>query len=294
MKNSAQDRIFNLIIYTVLGLFLIILVYPLYFILIASFSDPNMVNSGRIVFYPRGITLIGYERVLKDPNILTGYRNTLLYTSIGTSLNIAVTLLAGYALSRKDLKGQGMITKFMVLTMLVNGGIIPLYLVVKQLRLINTFGVMVLPSAVAVWNVIVARTFFSSTIPMELLESAKVDGCSNTKFFLSVVLPLSPALIAVQVLFYGVAHWNSFFHALIFLSDPQRYPLQLILRQILLQNELSQMMQGADPKELMELQMLAESIKFALIIVASAPVMILYPFLQRYFVKGVMIGAIKG
>ncbi len=294
MKGSRQDRVFNAVNTTILGLVFVAILYPLYFVVISSFSDPDLVNTGQVLLVPRGLTLVGYERVLRDRNILTGYRNTFLYTTVGTALNVFVTLLAGYALSRKDLKGRGVISQLMVFTMLFQGGLIPLYIVVKRLGMLNTFAAMVLPTAVGVWNVIVARTFFQTTIPDEMLEAARVDGCTNTRFFFSIVLPLSPALIAVQVLFYGVFHWNSFFHALIFLSDPQRYPLQLVLRQILIRAQLAEMMQTTDPREIQELQMLAESIKFALIIVSSAPVMLLYPFLQRYFVTGVMIGAIKG
>lgn len=294
MKGSRQDRIFNAVNYTFLGLVFVTILYPLYFVVISSFSDPDLVNTGQVLLVPRGLTIVGYERVLRDRNILTGYGNTFLYTTVGTAINVFVTLLAGYALSRKDLKGRAVISQLMVFTMLFQGGLIPLYIVVKRLGMLNTFAAMVLPAAVGVWNVIVARTFFQTTIPDEMLEAARVDGCTNTRFFFGIVLPLSPALVAVQVLFYGVFHWNSFFHALIFLSDPQRYPLQLVLRQILIRAQLAEMMQTTDPREIQELQMLAESIKFALIIVSSAPVMLLYPFLQRYFVTGVMIGAIKG
>ena len=294
MRSGVQDRLFNTVNYSILGIAFVALAYPLYFVVISSFSDPSLVNTGKVFLYPRGLTVAGYERVFRDRNILVGYRNTFLYATVGTATNVFVTLLAGYALSRRDLKGRAVISQLMVFTMLFHGGLIPLYLVVKRLGLLNTFSVMILPTAVAVWNVIVARTFFQTTIPDELLEASRVDGCRNTRFFFSVVLPISPALIAVQVLFYGVFHWNEFFNALIFLSDPERYPLQLVLRQILIREEMAEMMQSADPREIHELQMLAESIKFALIIVSSAPVMILYPFLQRYFVQGVMIGAIKG
>lgn len=294
MNKSRQDLTFDIVNYSTLAIVLLMLVYPLYFVVISSVSDPALVNTGKVTWYPRGLNLKGYEKVFADDSILIGYRNTFMYTAVGIMVNVTITLLAGYALSRKDLRGTSIISKFMVLTMLFQGGLIPLYIVVKQLGLIDTFMAMILPTAVAVWNVIVARTFFASTIPDELLDSARVDGCTNRRFFASVVLPNSRALIAVQVLFYGVFHWNSYFQALIFLNDPDRYPLQLVLREILIRNRMGEMMQTADPREIAELQTLAELIKYAAIIVSSIPILLLYPFVQRYFVRGVMIGAIKG
>ena len=294
MNKSRQDLTFDIVNYSTLAIVLLMLVYPLYFVVISSVSDPALVNTGKVTWYPRGLNLKGYEKVFADDSILIGYRNTFMYTAVGIMVNVSITLLAGYALSRKDLRGTSIISKFMVLTMLFQGGLIPLYIVVKQLGLIDTFMAMILPTAVAVWNVIVARTFFASTIPDELLDSARVDGCTNRRFFASVVLPNSRALIAVQVLFYGVFHWNSYFQALIFLNDPDRYPLQLVLREILIRNRMGEMMQTADPREIAELQTLAELIKYAAIIVSSIPILLLYPFVQRYFVRGVMIGAIKG
>lgn len=294
MKKSRQDLTFDIVNYSILAIVLLMLVYPLYFVVISSVSDPALVNTGKVTWYPRGLNLKGYEKVFADDSILIGYRNTFMYTGVGSMVNVSITLLAGYALSRKDLRGTSIISKFMVFTMLFQGGLIPLYIVVKQLGLIDTFMAMVLPTAVAVWNVIVARTFFASTIPDELLDSARVDGCTNRRFFASVVLPNSRALIAVQVLFYGVFHWNSYFQALIFLHNPDRYPLQLVLREILIRNKMGEMMQTADPREIAELQTLAELIKYAAIIVSSIPILLLYPFVQRYFVRGVMIGAIKG
>lgn len=294
MKSSKQDRAFDIVNYSILAVALFILFYPLYFVVISSISDPALVNTGRITWYPRRINFDGYDKVFSDDSLLTGYKNTFLYTTVGILVNVSITLLAGYALSRKDLKGRSLISKLMVFTMLFQGGLIPLYIVVKQLGLLDTFMAMILPTAVAVWNVIVARTFFQATIPDELLDASRVDGCTNRRFFFSIVLPTSQALIAVQVLFYGVFHWNSFFQALIFLYDPDRYPLQLVLREILIRQQMSQMMQTTDPRELAELEILAELIKYAAIIVSSIPILLLYPFVQRYFVSGVMIGAIKG
>ncbi len=294
VRHSAPDRVFDAVNLTILALVLASLVYPLYFVLISSISEPSLVSTGRVTWYPRKITLQGYTRVLRDPNIIVGYRNTFLYTGVGTAINVTLTVLAGYALSRRDFKGRNVITGFVVFTMLFNGGLIPLYLVVRNLGLLNTLGAMVLPTAVNVINLIIARTFFASTIPDELLEAARVDGCGTARFFFQIVLPISPAIIAVEVLFYGVFHWNSFFEALIFLHDPDKYPLQMVLREILLRARLSEMMTSSDPREFQELQILAELIKFSAIVIASAPILLLYPFLQRYFMKGVMIGSLKG
>lgn len=294
VRPSAPDRVFDAINLTILALVLASLVYPLYFVLISSISEPSLVSTGRVTWYPRKITLQGYTRVLRDPNIIVGYRNTFLYTGVGTAINVTLTVFAGYALSRRDFKGRNVITGFIVFTMLFNGGLIPLYLVVRNLGLLNTLGAMVLPTAVNVINLIIARTFFASTIPDELLEAARVDGCGTARFFFQIVLPISPAIIAVEVLFYGVFHWNSFFEALIFLHDPDKYPLQMVLREILLRARLSEMMTSSDPREFQELQLLAELIKFSAIVIASAPILLLYPFLQRYFMKGVMIGSLKG
>ena len=249
-RPSAPDRVFDAVNLTILALVLAALVYPLYFVLISSISEPSLVNTGKVTWYPRGITLQGYTRVFRDPNILIGYRNTFIYTGVGTALNVTLTVLAGYALSRRDFRGRNLITGLIVFTMLFNGGLIPLYLVVRNLGLLNSLGAMVLPTAVNVVNLIIARTFFATTIPDELLEAARVDGCGTARFFFQIVLPISPAIIAVEVLFYGVFHWNAFFEALIFLNDPDKYPLQMVLRDILLRARLSEMMFTGDPREL--------------------------------------------
>jgi putative aldouronate transport system permease protein len=284
--------IFDTINVLLVSVALLLVLYPMYFILIASISSPDLVNTGAITFVPRGITFEGYERVLREPNIWQGYRNTILYTVVGTTINVTLTMTAGYALSRKELAGRSMILRLIVFTMLFSGGLIPTYLIVKGLKMTNTIWAMVIPSAVSAWNLVIARTYMQESIPQELLEASLMDGCSYTRFFASVVLPLSGALIAVLTLFYSVAHWNSFFAGLIYLQDYAKYPLQLILRDILLAYKST----GAadDAKTLSEMQRIADLMKYALIFVASFPVMVLYPFLQRYFVKGIMIGAIKG
>lgn len=294
MTRSREDKIFDFFNYLILTLFLLVVLYPLYFIVIASFSDPNQVNAGKVWLIPKDITLEGYERIFNDSNIWLGYRNTIFYTVMGTIINVVLTLTSAYALSRKDLYGRNFFMGMMVFTMMFGGGLIPRYLLIKDLGMLDTVWAMIIPNAVGVWNVIISRTFFQTTIPDELFEAATIDGCSNTRFFTRIVLPLSPALIAVMVLFYGVGHWNAFFDAMIYLKNSKLYPLQLILRDILIKNEMQSQMLMEDAETVAAQQRIAETIKYGVIIVASVPVMILYPFLQKYFVKGVMIGAIKG
>ena len=267
--------------------------YLLSFIVIASFSDPDLVNSGQVWWRPRGITSEGYRRILQDEAVWRGYRNTILYTVLGTAVNLAVTIPAAYALSRHDFVGRGALMMIFAFTMFFTGGLIPRYLLVKSLGMVNTIWAMIIPEAVLVWNLVVTRTFFQQNIPDELREAAVMDGCSNTLFFFAVVLPLSQAILAVMVLFYAVGHWNSFFPALIYLRNEKLYPLQIILRDILIEAETQEQMID-DAKALEEQQRLAELIKYGVIMVASVPVLVLYPFLQRYFVQGIMIGAIKG
>ena len=290
---TREDKIVTAAVYVTLSVIFLIVAYPLYFVVIASVSDPFLVSTGRIWAIPRGLTLEGYERIFTHEEILTGYRNSIMYAVVGTSVNLAVTLTAAYALSRPDLVGRNAITFVFAFTMFFSGGIIPLFLLVRGLGLYNTFWAMIFPTALSVWNMIIARTFFQSTIPKELLDSAKVDGCTDFRFFWSIVLPLSTAIIAVLLIFYAVAHWNAFFNALIFLRSRSRFPLQLVLRDILIQNQFTDEMMMDD--ESAEAQaIVAESIKYGVIIVASVPVMILYPFVQKHYVRGIMIGAIKG
>jgi putative aldouronate transport system permease protein len=294
MAASFRDRIFDTVNYIILSSFFLLVVYPLYFVIIASFSDPTLVNAGKVWILPQGITLLGYSKILQDVSIWIGYRNTLFYTVLGTALNLAFTLTAAFALSRKKLPGSSLFMGLILFTMLFSGGLIPRYLLVRDLGMRNTIWAMMIPKLVLVYNLIIAKTFFQYTIPDELQEAAVMDGCSNIRFLISIVLPLSSALISVQLLFYAVAHWNSFFDALIFLSDRKLYPLQIVLREILVQNQLTTQMMESDMDSLAEQQLLGDLIKYGTIIVASAPLLVLYPFLQKHFVKGVMIGAIKG
>ncbi len=289
------DRFFDALNSAFLFVVLLSILYPLYFVLIASVSDPTAVNTGRVWLAPQGMSFEGYRKIFEDREIWRGYRNTILYTVVGTAINLLLTLPAAYALSRKDLRGRNAVMFAIAFTMFFHGGIIPTYLLVRSLGMINTIWAMIIPEAVLVWNLIVSRTYFQTNVPDEILEAAIIDGCSNTRFFLQVVLPVSKAIVSVMLLFYGVAHWNEFFRALIYLRDKRLYPLQLILREILIQHRVSQEALLVGDLEMAHLARdLAELVKYGVIVVASLPVLVLYPFLQKYFVQGVMIGAIKG
>ena len=292
-RQTTGDKAFDIINCILMGLIVLIILYPLWFVVIASVSDANEVIAGNVVMWPKGVSFKSYEYVFKDPMIMTGYKNTIIYTVLGTTINLIMTVLAAYPLSRKDWVGRGFFTTVVMFTMFFSGGTIPTYLLMNSLGIVDTIWVMVLPGAVSVYNTIVMRTFFVNSIPHELQEAAQVDGCSNTRLLLQIVLPLSMPIIAVETLYYGVAHWNAFFNALIYITDSEKYPLQLVLRSILIQNQQSQDMMG-DLDTISERIMLAETIKYALIIVSTLPMMILYPLLQRYFEKGVMVGAVKG
>ncbi|GGH85886.1 putative aldouronate transport system permease protein [Pullulanibacillus pueri] len=292
-KSVAEDRVFNIVIYTIAAVLIIIVLYPLIFVLSASFSDPNQIINGGLWLLPKGFTLDAYTKVFHDADIWNSYKNTVLYTTVGTIINIILTTLIAYPLSRRDLPGRNLFMIIITFTMFFQGGIIPTYLIVQNLGMVNTFWAMVIPNAIATYNVIVMRTFFQTSIPWELQEAAQIDGCTNFKLFLKVILPLSKPIIAVMVLFYAVGHWNSFFDALIYLQDDTLYPLQLVLREILIQNQAAYL-DELGSFGMADQALLAESMKYAIIIIASLPVLILYPFIQRHFVKGVMIGSIKG
>jgi len=290
----GSDLTFDIINTALLIAVLVIVAYPLYYIVIASFSTPEMVLNGEIRFLPRGFQLESYRRVFDNPDILQGYWNTIQYTVIGTLINLAVTLPAAYAMSRADLKGRTFLTLFFAFTMFFGGGMIPTFLVVQRLGLLDTFWVMVIPNAMSVWNMLICRNFFQNNIPAEMLESSQMDGCSNRRFFLQIVLPLSKAIIAVMVLFYAVGHWNSFFNALIYLRDQDRMPLQIVLRRLLIMSEIDPAMAGQMMEDWVRMMMEVEMLRYALVVVASVPVLILYPLVQRHFVQGIMIGSIKG
>ena len=291
---SRGDKIFDFINVCISVVVLLVIVYPLYFIVIASISDPNAVYQGRVWLAPLDVTFEGYQRIFRSDSIWLGYRNTIMYAFLGTSLNLSLTLPCAFSLSKPDLFGRKAIMIFIVLTMFFSGGMIPIYLTVRNFNMINTTRAMIVPNAVSAWNLIIARTFFQSNIPQELQDSGKIDGCSDFKFFFMIVLPLSKALVAIMALFYGVGHWNAFFNALIYLRSESRFPLQLILRNILIQNQISPEMLEDVSGMMAAQQNIADLIKYGMIIVSSVPLLILYPFLQKHFVKGVLIGSIKG
>jgi putative aldouronate transport system permease protein len=292
IKLNREDRIFDAVINIIGGLIILIVLYPLLFVLSASFSDPDLVLRGQVILLPKGLTLEPYKMVFDNPDIWNSYRNTIFYTLAGTFINISLTILAAYPLSRKEMPCRRIFTLVIVFTMYFNGGLIPTYLLVRDLGMNNTVWAILIPAAISTYNLIVARTFFENSIPHELYESAKLDGCSNIRMLFSIVLPLSNAIIAVLVLYYGVAHWNSYFPALVYLRNEKLFPLQIILRDILLLNQTEQM--GSNSVGMGEKIKMAEGIKYSVIVISSFPVLLLYPVLQKYFVKGVMIGAIKG
>lgn len=298
VKDTRADKIFLVFVYFFLAIALLIVLYPLIYIVSASISNPHLVNSGEMWLLPKGVTFEGYRTLLGNSSIWRGYLNTIYYTVLGTSINLLVTLPCAYALSRDDFYGRRAFTNFMLVTMFLSGGLIPSYLLIRSLGMLNTVWALVIPGAVSVYNVVVTRTFFQTTIPREMEEAAIVDGCSDLRLFMQIVLPLSTPIIAVMALFYGVGHWNSFFSALIYLSDKSMYPLQMILREILILQDMSSNTVSNVTSEMASMlyskQQLAEVIKYGVMIVSSLPVIIVYPFLQKYFVKGMMVGSIKG
>ncbi|MDR1530816.1 MAG: carbohydrate ABC transporter permease [Clostridiales bacterium] len=296
-SRSFEDRVYDAIVFVVLTLVFLIVAYPLYFIIISSISDPVLVASGQVTFWPRGITFEGYQEVFKKGEVMRGFFNSVYYTLLGVGVSLVVTLPTAYALSRDDFFGRKVISIFYVLTMFVSGGLIPTYLVVRSAGFIDTVWALVIPGAMGVYNMMVARTFFKTNISPELLDAAKIDGCNDTWFFLRIVLPLSGAIIAILVLWIGVGHWNSYFNALLYLNQRERQPLQLELRYILILNTdyvASQGMSLEAIKEQRRLEAVKEMLKYSLIIISSLPVLLLYPFIQKHFVKGVTVGSLKG
>ncbi len=289
---TREDRMFNAILGVLTFVCVVVILYPLVFVLTASVSDPMEIFQGNVWLWPKGFNLNAYREVFRNEDIFIGYRNTLVYTVVGTFVTIVITLSAAYPLSRKKLYGRNKIMGFFMFTMFFSGGMIPTYLIVNQLGLYNTMWAVILVGTVSVYNIIVARTFMQNTIAEELYEAAAMDGCGDIRVFFRVVLPLSAPILAVLVLFYGVNFWNSYFNGLIYLSDRSAYPLQMFLREILLNNMADSMMDsmGMDISK----YLVSESLKYAVIIVSSVPMLVLYPFLQKFFVKGVMIGAVKG
>ena len=288
---SASDWIIDGIIALIIAAIVLAILYPMWFIIVASFSDPNLVSTGKVTVLPKGINFKGYLKILEDTRIWIGYRNTLLYSLLGTAVNLIVTLPAAFALSRKEFKPRRVILFFFTFTMFFGGGLIPSYLLMKQLGLLNSIWVFIIPGAFSVFNMIIACSFFEASIPEELHDAAQVDGLSYFGYFNKIVLPLSTAIIAVIGLYYFVGHWNDYFTGLIYIRDQNLQPLQNVLQNILLANQTQV---GAVGMTAMDSQNFADQIKFGVIIVSTIPLLIIYPFLQKYFNKGVMIGAVKG
>ena len=292
-RTSRGDRMFYLLVNIVVAVLGLIVLYPLLYILASSFSAPSAVAAGKVVLWPVDFSLRGYKAVFDYEMVYTGYRNTIFYTVVGTALNIALTMIAAYPLARRSLPGKGFFTFLFTFTMMFSGGMIPNYILMKDLKIINTAWCRLLPGAVSAYNLIVTRTFIQNSIPEELLEAAQIDGCSDAKFFFIFVLPLSKAVMAVITLYYAVSHWNAYFNAFLYLNKRDLYPLQIFLREILIMNSVNtEMVVDTQMQEAM--QGMADLLKYSLIVVSTAPILCIYPFLQRYFIKGVMIGSLKG
>ncbi len=294
IRLSFSDKITKGVFYVLLSLLMLACLYPLYFVVIASVSEPSRVLAGKVVLLPNGWNIKGFGKVFADQSIWNAYGNTILYTVLGTLINITMTMTAAYVLSFRKLVGRNLMMKLITFTMFFSGGLIPTYITYKNLGILNSIWVMILPGAISAYNMIIARTYIESNISEELYEAAEMDGCSYFRYYIQMIIPLSVTIIAVLTLYYAVGHWNSYYNALMYLNDQGKWPLQMVLRKTLIQNTFTAsdtLMEGDDAAEL---QYLGEQIKYALIIVSTVPILCLYPFLQKYFVKGVMIGSIKG
>lgn len=292
-KLTRRDKVFNFVNISIVTLFFLAVLFPLIYVVSASFSDPNKVIQGRVWLWPVGFNLEGYKAVFDNPRVMSGYLNSFIIMVGGTAVNVVMTILAGYPLSRKDFPDRHLLMGLFVFTIMFSGGLIPTYILVKNLGLIDTRWALILPTAIGVWNAIIVRTYFQTTIPGDLLEAAQMEGCNEFHFLWKIVIPLSGPIIAVITLFYAVGHWNQFFQALLYLKDEAKYPLQIVLREILVENTITDM-SSMDVESQLLRQRLRELLKYSLIIVASAPLLMIYPFIQKYFVKGIMIGSLKG
>lgn len=291
-KQAVGDRWFYIISYSIVSILVIAVLYPIIYVISASFSSGNAIATGKVWLWPVEFTLDGYAAVFKYKDIWIGYRNSILYTVAGTLINVCMTMICAYPLSRKNLRGRNKIMFLFTFTMLFNGGMLPNYILISKLKMINTAWSLLLPGAISVYNMIVARTFIQSNIPDELLESSRIDGCDDIRFFFKMVLPLSKAILAVLVIWYAVGHWNSYFNAFLYLNDKSKYPLQIYLREILVLGEVqSDMIDGETESAIRNLKYL---LKYSTIVVSTVPLYAIYPFIQKYFVKGVMIGSVKG
>jgi multiple sugar transport system permease protein/putative aldouronate transport system permease protein len=293
MRISPGDKTYLGVVYVFLGIFIITVAYPLIYVISASFSSAEALLSGRVFLLPVSPGLQGYSAVFQNPRIWLGYRNTIFYTALGTSISVLVTMMGGFVLSRREFPHRVPVTVFFTVTMFFSGGLIPTYIVINNLRMINTVWALVLPGAFSVWLGIIVRTFIQSTIPEELFEATSLDGGNYFDYFFRIVWPLSVPVIAVIALAFATGHWNSYFNALVYLNDADKFPLQLILRSILIQNS-NNMNADLDAKSMLEQRYLSELLKYSLIIVSSIPLIIIYPFIQKYFIKGIMVGSLKG
>lgn len=294
-KFLRSDRVFDIVNVLFMVVMLIIFVWPLWFVVIASVSDPNEIWNGNVLLFPKGFTMIAYEALADYSMIWTGYRNTIIYTVVGTLVNLVMTVCAAYPLSRKDFMPRNFFMVMFMITMYFGGGLIPTYLVVSNLNLINTPWAMIIPGACSIYNVIIMRTYFINSIPHSLQEAAELDGANAFQFLIKVVLPLSKPIIAVVALYYAVGHWNDFYTALLYINDQDLLPLQSFLRDILMSNKMSlNNMQGLDAAAAEAKMQLSQTLKYSVIIISTVPVLCVYPFIQKYFVKGIMIGSVKG
>ena len=276
-------------------IFLFIMLYPLWYCLINAFSAAKEVYYGNVVWLPKGITLGNYVAVFREKSLLSGYLNTIFYTFAGTVIGIFVTFTAAYPLSRKDMYGRNVFMKLYLLPMFISGGLVPTYIIVKKLGLYDTFWALILPGAVGVWNVVVVRTFMLTSIPGELQESAMLDGAGNIRIFTSIIIPLSRPILAVMTMFHIVGYWNTYFNALIYLNDEAKYPIQLVLRKILIQNDIDSLISSGNiSTSILEQTMRAEAIKYAAIIITITPLLVIYPFFEKFFEKGMVVGSLKG
>lgn len=293
-KDRGGDLAFSVVNYVILSFFLVAVAYPLIYVVSSSFSSPTAISAGKVWLLPVDATVSGYKAVFETSKVWTGFRNSLFYTVASVFVGVALTVMAAYPLSRKDFGMRNHFMLFFVFTTLFSGGLIPSYLVVRSLGMLDTVWSMIIPGALTAFNIIITRTFFQSTIPDELLEAAQLDGVSDLRFVRDVVVPLSMPILMVNALFYAVAQWNSFFNALIFLRNPDLFPLQLVLRDILVNSNVKDLNPNMDQLKVIEQQQLAVVLKYALIVVSTAPILAIYPFVQKHFVRGVLIGSLKG
>ena len=295
ISRTRGDKVFDAVCAVMMVALCLIVAYPIWFVIIASFSGPYYITTEEVLFAPKGVSLNAYKLLLQRSDVWIGYRNSIFYTVVGTCLNMIVTLPAAYALSRKELAGRRWIMLYFTFTMFFNGGIIPLYRLIGDMNLLNNMWGLILPTTLSVYNMTIARAFFQGSIPDGIVEAAQIDGCSNIGTFFRIVLPVSPAIISVMCLFHVVFRWNEYFNAMMFFTDVDLYPLQLVLRDILINNTMtSQSGSGSDAQAIVEMRRQAQLIKYSSIVVSTVPMLILYPFLQKYFVKGIMVGSLKG